>query len=593
MSEREDSEKAADQPSVARWSGRVARWSTKALSTLLFLCTGIVVLNVTVEVFGGSFTIDPISVPEEFAKKGISGETVSARIRDEMGRLESESRMGGEGNTIRAIVESNSTPEINVLGTSISVRYIADALRDMLPFRYQKFSGYLSVADSSQSANESDAAEANSAISHQGQQPRVKLVLRESHDSKPLFDEEGPYDRVVRDGALAALQVADPYPAAINLSRRRAEHAEALALIDRTLYAPSRGGWQSALAAFLPDKTVARGKLARAYVLMDMGKPQYDDARKAFEEANDEYVRAQMSYYIYVRAQAPYLKGEHWDAALDGLTVLDIYENHYDNALRDAELAKNTNPDYESAFYHSAQADDEHFRAFVSGEVRLDVCEAFARARDAQKKYDQLIKKNSTFGAAYFQEAIMLARELAYVLANGPPKCDSKTIDLQELAVLVKNGQELAGTINNLFDMGLARDPNFFNGWYEWGRFLIWLMDKPDIQPQDTSLDSIANAAIEKYDRAIGLVKTDTYLSEVNAYFWLRKAEALVRRKDLESTPDSLRRQLLAHAKSAYSTYGQLVANVRKGLDGSDESRIEAELEPTLGAVVADRNDGR
>jgi hypothetical protein len=179
----------------------------------------------------------------------------------------------------------------------------------------------------------------------------------------------------------------------------------------------------------------------------------------------------------------------------------------------------------------------------------------------------------------------MLAKELDFERASYR-KCDPNNIGSEEFKKLVDE-------INIGFDNGLARDPNFFNGWYEWGRFLIWLMDKPDIQPQGASPDSIANAAIDKYDRAIGLVKTDTYLSEVNAYFWLRKAEALVRRKDLESTPDSLRRQLLGHAKSAYSTYGQLVANVRKGQGGGDESRIEAELEPTLGAVLADRNDGR
>jgi hypothetical protein len=111
MSEQEDSGKAADHWSVARWSGRVARWFTNALSVVLFLSAAIVVFNVAKEVFGGSFMIDSISVPEELAKKGIAAEAVSARIGDEMAKLESESRMGGEENTIRAIVEGNSTPE--------------------------------------------------------------------------------------------------------------------------------------------------------------------------------------------------------------------------------------------------------------------------------------------------------------------------------------------------------------------------------------------------------------------------------------------------------------------------------------------------
>ena len=94
----------------------------------------------------------------------------------------------------------------------------------------------------------------------------MRLVLRESHHSEPLFEGNGTLDEVVRNGALAALQVADPYPAAIYLSRRRAQHAEALALIDRTLSVPSRK------IAVLPDKTLSRGGLARAYVLMDIGQ---------------------------------------------------------------------------------------------------------------------------------------------------------------------------------------------------------------------------------------------------------------------------------------------------------------------------------
>jgi hypothetical protein len=156
---------------------------------------------------------------------------------------------------------------------------------------------------------------------------------------------------------------------------------------------------------------------------------------------------------------------------------------------------------------------------------------------------------------------------------------------------LVNNGQELAGTINNLFDMGLARDPDFFNGWYEWGLFLIQATDR-NIRLSNTSPESVTDAAIDKYDHAIRLVKTDSYLSEVNAYFWFCKAKALVRRAELSSTPGSLRRQLMKHAKSEYEKYGQLVANIPTGQARSgDEPKIEAELQ-RIEAVVARQNGG-
>ncbi|MBV9288530.1 MAG: tetratricopeptide repeat protein [Hyphomicrobiales bacterium] len=547
MSEQEGPGKAADQ-------SRVERWFREGLCLVLAASVAIMICQIVAEVFGGSFMIDPISVPEEFAKKGISAETVSSRIRDEMTKLEQESRMGGEENIVKAIVEGNSAPEINVLGTSISVRYIADALRDML--RYPKISGELSFVDQSQSDEESDAEETNSATSPPGRPPKVRLVLRLSHDRKWLYETEGTYDEVVRDGALAALKVTDPYPAAIYLSRRRAEHAEALALIDRALT--------------MRRSVDARGELARAYVLMDMGKHRYDDARKAFNKANDDH-------------------GGNWDAALDGLAVLDIYEKDYDQARKDAEQAINANPRYDFALYHDAQADDEHFRAFVSGQIRMDICGALAKARDARKKYDNLIKQNPNFGAAYSQEAIMLAKELAYVLVNPPLKCESETTNPREAASSINN---LAGTINSLFEMGLARDPNFFNGWYEWGFFLILLTEK-GVLPPDASPESVADDAINRYEHAIRLVNSDKYLSEVNAYFWACKAQALVRRAEFSSTPD-LRRQLLEHARSAYAKYHQLVANTPKAqAPCGDESRIEAELQPVLGAVLARQNGAR
>jgi tetratricopeptide (TPR) repeat protein len=304
-----------------------------------------------------------------------------------------------------------------------------------------------------------------------------------------------------------------------------------------------------------------------------LGKQRYPEAREAFLQADRDYVGAS------------YWKGGHWDAALDGLTVLDIYESKYDEALTEAKQTIDANPAYESAFYHSAQAEDERFRAFVSGQVPLDVCEAFARASAAQEKYDHLIENNPTFGAAYSQEAIMLAKEFEFVLAHSPPppKCTLGTINLQELA----------GTINNQFEMGLARDPDFFNGWYEWGLFLRLLMQERDIPSPYASPESTADAAIDKYDHAIRLVETDSYLSQVNAYFWLRKAEALVKRTKFSNMPDSLRGELLEHARSAHAKYLQLVANRPRGKDGSDESKIEAELQPVVGAVLAGQDDGR
>jgi hypothetical protein len=112
--------------------------------------------------------------------------------------------------------------------------------------------------------------------------------------------------------------------------------------------------------------------------------------------------------------------------------------------------------------------------------------------------------------------------------------------------------------------------------------FLRHLIQQRDLQSPNASPKSVADDAINKFDHAIRLVKTDSYLREVNAYFWLRKAQGLVSRSELSSTPDSLRLQ----AKSALAKYRELVKGQGQGRS-AEETRVEAELQSILGVSLA------
>jgi hypothetical protein len=518
------------------------------------------------------------------AKSGITKDAVSARIRDEMGKLETESRMGGEESIIRSMVESGYAPEINVLGAGISIQYIVDALRGILPFDYRKFSGEITKADNGSIAWDPPLQCPELDSSKIETTSTVRLALRDSRDANPLFEGEGSYDDVVKCAALAALTVVNPYPAAIYLSRYKNLHAAALALIDKTTTSAKKQEETSFVKRyFWPNNDVALGDLAKAYVLMDLGN--LEAAKDTFKIADQEFAAHTSS----VRKANDETDGTtlSWYAASDGLAILAISEKNYPDAINKTKAALNLKRNYNSALYHFAQAYDEESRLFFNSPSAGGVCNALNYAAQASTAYDKLIAENQDFGVAYSQQAIMLAKEFNYLNDRNSSKCDGKLFGEKAIS-------DLAGKIDSLFDKGLARDPRFFNGWYEWGLFLYekqW-PNKESIILSDIADNSVQmiDQVINRYDRAIKLVEDNVYLSSVNAYFWLRKAEASRKREELlDLTAAKRESKGRKTVGEIYCRYKTLKANVPIGNvpANSEAEKVEAaireELEKYLG----------
>ena len=602
MTEEEGSRGHSEQTWLARWLSNAAR---VFLYGVLSIAVAIMTVRIGIEVFSGSFLIEPISVPEEFAKNGVTSDAVSARILDEIGIFESESRMGGLESTIKSIEEGGSTPEITVLGTGIPIRYVADALRDMLPFRYLKFSGALSNVERKSIALDVPLCP-ELANSQTESGSKVKLVLRETHDSKPLLEAEGSYDDVMKCTALMVLTRVDPYPAAIFLSRHKNQHAEALALIEKNLSTKQEKGWLSILQrVFSRNNNKARGELAEAYVLMDRGKQYYDDAKLAFENAGKNYVGE-------LRSQAPRCKEQYkepyWDAASDGLSVLYSYWNKFDKASEEAQGALCLNSTFGSALYHEAQAYDQWFRNSINNITAShgQAFDALERLKAAKFNYERLQNdKRGTFGIAYTQEAIMLARELKYIKPAYLTSC--KQYDFggsRPCPLLCARSPSCVSRlrrryIEGLFETGLAMDPDFFNGWYEWGLFLSWKYDELKDKTDNAERYQTITAAADKYDRATRLVEQVPYLSSVSNYFWLQKADALVKRSELPASTPTIKNQSKNDARSAYCKYVQLTSTIPnipvppEGNEGKDNALAEGAIRERLRSLFGNCPDER
>jgi tetratricopeptide (TPR) repeat protein len=519
----------------------------KDLAYLIFLgAIFAIVFGVAKEVLGGSFLIEPISVPDSFAASGITKDAVSAKIRDEIATLVAQSPMGGEANVIKSIAEGNSTPEINVLGTGIPVKYVIYSLRGILPFPYRTFTGELTLARSHANGITprpectlltQSRSQATRSIRRPNSGQVVRLVLREAGSAgAPLVEAQGFYDDVTRCAALEALKVIDPFSAASFLSQRLKLPEEALALIDRSLSPPDESSGDSARKQ-PTESEIARAQLARAYVLMDKG--DYCAAYWKFRDADSAYIKSG-----HRQPNKPTELGKVWYAASDGLAQLMFKGKNYQGAFDYAEASLQANPKFSSALYHEAQSFDEHARRifnnvswvnrFVYGGPKTeDLCAPIRFVDSAENKYEKLIHDYPDFGVAYSQEAIMLSKKLSYMI-NRPREASTCGADQSTLPALAQK-------IKDRFVQGTTRDPRFADAWYEWGLFKFrqrW-SERPSSANQPSGNEG-ANAEREEldeiaddYERAIRLIESVPNASAENKYLWLRKAQALNKRSEL------------------------------------------------------------
>jgi hypothetical protein len=230
-----------------------------ALNILAIVATGIVMYAIWNDVWSGSYLIEQISVPEDFGKKVQDKVGVAALLRDDVGEFVKAARTDV---AITPISQDRQEPDVTIAGTTLSFRYFADMLRDIVGHQYTRIAGELTTEEPATTS----LGGSMSGSDDRKAEPRVRLVLREADGANgPFFEGEGTYHEVVKRGALEALKIIDPYSAASYLGRpgRSIEdQQEALALISSAISKSFRTEWPVWLQKFnYFTSDVPRGEL--------------------------------------------------------------------------------------------------------------------------------------------------------------------------------------------------------------------------------------------------------------------------------------------------------------------------------------------
>jgi hypothetical protein len=241
-----------------------------ALNILAIVATGIVAYAIWNDVWSGSYLIEPIATPEDFGKKVQDKVGVGALLRDDVGEFVKAAQ---NQVAIAPIPQDRQEPDITIAGSTLSFRYFADMLRDIVGHQYTRIAGELTTTEEPATTSLGGSM---SGSDDRKAEPRVTLTLREADGANgPFFLAEGTYHEVVKRGALEALKIIDPYSPASYLGRGSIEdRREALALIS---------------SALSKSSDVPRGELARGNLLLAIA--QFADAEKHFQNANSEFAK--------------------------------------------------------------------------------------------------------------------------------------------------------------------------------------------------------------------------------------------------------------------------------------------------------------
>jgi tetratricopeptide (TPR) repeat protein len=522
-----DQNQTKEGASQSKFESLLTRVRNLAVNTGILVAAGLILYAIFIEADDGSYVIQQISVPENFEKWVQGKDGVAAELRDTIGKLVRRARTDV---AIKPVVQDSqqaTEPEISVAGATFSAGYFVNALRAMLRKHYEVITGELSIV-------EPTSTRPIPPLLCQGlhkKEGEVKLILRLANEaSGPIFEGEGPYQDVLMCGALTALRYIDPYSAAINLVQNDNTSEAGLDLVISALADARKREtaiWlQRLLGAFESD--IPRGELARANILLAMGPKHYVEAKAAFSAANAEY------------AERHFGKPE-WYAAHDGLATVLLLEKNYQEALAELQESLKWRSDYDSALYHVAEVYDSRSRDTLSHFDAKDTCQSLRDLDIARKKYRGLLVDNPGFAVAYIQDGIMLFQKVAFWKRNRALRCaedDRKheTPGARDFGNARAELGRLEDETQSAFARGLTYDPTNPDAWFQWGGLLFQMQDPSLMQSRsvdNAERQSLLDAAISKYDRALELKNGDSYI-------WILRGEALATRAAITPRPSTI-----------------------------------------------------
>jgi tetratricopeptide (TPR) repeat protein len=488
------------------------------LSGLTAIATVIVIYAVFIESWSGSYSIEPIPVPDAVGK-AYDKDAYTSLIRDDLDRLIvlSSTRV-----VIRPVGEDKA-PDVNVVGTTFSLSYVISVLRDLFRTQYKKISGNLIQYDGDVVARHPPTEDTALCPGLKPSDPKFRLVLRSSDSpSGPFFSGVGNYVDLAYCGALYTLALIDPLSAASYLGQAEETQPQAFAMLDKALAGATENERSIFPNWLIGNSDIPRAALIRANILLGMKK--YPEAKTFFETAANEYSRR-------------HILQKKWYPAFDGIATVFIMREdgkikkpEVTYALNYVNRALEIDPTYDSALYHKAQIYDDYFRTLLTEAADLNAkantCDAYANFDKASEVYDSLRVLHPDFEVGYQNHGIMLLQKITYWrthdntgcnINNNPEMAKSPDSPIDAVELLL-NLRSLEKTANWQFQYATILNHDDADAFYQWGILLDQEQD-PGLRRKGETTDLDARrtlliSAIEKFQRAKLLRPTDDYIGQ-------------------------------------------------------------------------------
>jgi tetratricopeptide (TPR) repeat protein len=479
-----------------------------ALNAVAVLAVALVAYAIVWEAFSGSYSTDPIAIPDQKSKSRFDGEALAAQLKDAVsiawrgGRSSEVFRLNSEP-IIRPLAPDRGEPTLNLTGTTISLRYFATLIRNIFGSAATRITGEMTLL----APLPGDQADIE----------RVRLILRTSDNEGPFFDRVGNYTDIISSAGIEILLKIDPLAGAGVLSAN--DPLRALTIVESFSAGLKKTELPVWAVRSLPvTSQLPRLELTFGNIYLAMGQDSLGLAKAHFGRANEEY-------------KLRNLAGQDWYAAQDGLATVAIYEvgdnvrADFEAGLREArayvERALTLEPQYDSALYHDAEISDRHSRRLFEqlqsgGLPQPEACRASEIVEDALRRYAKLLAAYPDFTYAYPARGVMLIQQLSWVRVHDLPQCLRERHPDKQAFVM-----ELEKRVMQTFREALARDAKSADVYLQWGIMLMERRKEPTEQRANTLKE-----AIDKLSRA-------TNLKPENWYVWFRLAQAQAERAKL------------------------------------------------------------
>ena len=381
-----------DRPGlISRAESLLERARNLMVSIAIVAAFLVVAVSLTINGWGGRYSIEPISAPDDFQKSVENGVGIAALLRDDLNKLV---QISGTNVAIKPIGDQKA-PEVTVMGTTISIDYFIGAVRSLVGKEYPKITGEISYVDKNSKPADPPMLCPELAKSKEP----VRLVLRVGESGGvPFFEGEGSFLDVALCGALYTLKIVDPYSAASFLGQKPSTEMQAFKLLEE-------------VAAESSSSDVAEIDLIRGNI--ELGSGKRSEAERLFNQASADYngrhrgrVNLLGWYPAFDGLTTVTLQEDGWYPAFDGLATTYLLAKRYEEASASVEKSLELRRDYKSAMFHKAQIFDFQIREEMNND-KSSQCKIFNHVDMANNYYNDVINKYPDMAVAYFNRGLM------------------------------------------------------------------------------------------------------------------------------------------------------------------------------------------